>query len=142
MRTFIQLRDNIGFATVQVPDGESDHTVTPNHTTAIEIFTDNPDQFLNKKYDTALNSWSDAPLITYAIVAEDGSIVEIRNTYFNFDVQGPLFKNNISLNSKWINEEWIEPNFVQEPTQYIESVRIEQASLEAVHPEIENLGDK
>lgn len=136
MRTFIQLRDNIGFATVQVPEGEPDHTITPDHTTAIEVFTDNPDQFLNKYYDVASNSWSDAPLLTYAIVANDGSIVEIRNTYFTFDVHGPLIDSNTPLNSKWINGEWVSPTPVEPAVEHIQSVRIEQTSLEPVFPEI------
>ena len=42
MRTFIQLRDNIGYATLNTPTNMPDHTVTPDHTTAVEVFTDNP----------------------------------------------------------------------------------------------------
>jgi hypothetical protein len=142
MRTFIQLRDSIGYATVITPAGEPDHTVTPEDTNAIEVFTDNPDQFLNKKYNAESNSWSDSPLITYAIVADDGSILEIRNTYFNFDIKGPVIETDISLNSKWVNNQWLEPTNIEASIEHIEPIIIEPIEIVTpVYDNVDTIGD-
>ena len=65
MRTFIQLRNSVGYAIVITPEGEPDHSVTPDHTTAVEVFTENPDQFLNKKYneETSTDPWTAAAVL-------------------------------------------------------------------------------
>jgi len=85
MRTFIQLRDGIGFAHI-FTEGEPDHTVTPDHTTAVEVFTDNADQFLKKKYDEETKTWTETPLIRWAEINEDGVPIEIRRTFFIHEV--------------------------------------------------------
>lgn len=107
MRTFIQLKNNIGFATINVADGEPDHTVTPDDTTSIEVFTSDPDQFLKKKYDLETNSWSDAPLYVYAELNNVGEIIEIKRTVFIHEVSGPLYTEECSPSSRWINNEWV-----------------------------------
>jgi hypothetical protein len=81
MRTFIQLRNGVGYASVITPTDEPDHTITPDHTTAIEVFTADPDQFLKKKYDAETKTWSDAPVYRYAEVNNDGVPVEIKRTF-------------------------------------------------------------
>ena len=86
MRTFIQLKNGIGFATLKVPTyAAPDHSITPDDTTAIEVFTDNLDQFLRKRYNAETNSWSDAPVLRYAEINELGEIIEIKHTVFEHE---------------------------------------------------------
>ena len=66
MRTFIQFRDDIASAYVQ----------TPGETSGVEVFTDNPEQFLGKKL-TIEGIWIDADEIKYAIVDEDGKLISL-----------------------------------------------------------------
>lgn len=114
MRTFIQLRNNVGYATLVVADGEPDHTVTPDHTTAIEVFTDNPDQFLKKKYDPATKTWSDAPVIRYAEINPQGEIIEIKHTVYEHEIDHDtkLMEADTTPMHKWIDGEWVY-NFIE-----------------------------
>ena len=111
MRTFIQLRDGIGYATLTTPAGEPDHSVTPDHTTAIEVFTDNPDQFLGKQYNAEANSWSDAPVIRYAELNQNGVLVEIRRTVFAHTVPNDAVTMPDDADGNWrfIDNEWVAP---------------------------------
>jgi hypothetical protein len=118
MKTFIQLRNNVGYATLVVPDGEPDHTVTPDDTTAIEVFTDNPDQFLKMKYDEKTKTWSEANLIIYAVLNDKGNPIEIRRTVFLHEADGsPILTaellEDLQPNWKWDGEKWILPPVVQ-----------------------------
>ena len=125
MRTFIQLRNGIGYATVITPTDEPDHSVTPDHITAIEVFTDNPDQFLNKKYDEVAKSWSEAEVFVYGDVDENGRIIELRKTYFESDTVGkPLITSEVRPDWLWINGKWIIPEVIdveviEEPNPHI-----------------------
>jgi len=117
MRTFIQLRDGVGYATLNTPTNIPDHTVTPDHTTAIEVFTDNPEQFLGKKYDAPTNTWSDSPFIRYAELNENGVPIEIRRTVFAYTIP-----NNVSImpdeaDGSWqvIDGVWQAPVIITEP---------------------------
>lgn len=118
MPTYIQLRDGVGYAVVRT-HGEPDHSVTPDHTTAIlcECTDENPDQFLKMKYDEKTNSWSKAPLIRYAEINEDGEIMEIKRTYFEHEVTGVLMTDETKATSKFIDGAWvhIEPIIPIEP---------------------------
>ena len=67
MRTFIQFKDGVAFAYVN----------TPNETEGVEVFTDNPDQFLKKTFDGT--NWADAELIRFAEVDEEGSTCSRRD---------------------------------------------------------------
>ncbi len=118
MRTFIQLRNNVGYATLVVPVGEPDHTVTPDDTTAIEVFTDNPDQFLKMKYDEKTKTWSEANLIIYAVLNDKGNPIEIRRTVFVHEAEGlPILTESllreISPDWTWDGEKWNIPNIVE-----------------------------
>ena len=124
MRTFIQLLDGIGFAVVKT-NGEVDHSATPDNTTAIEVTTDNPDEFLNKKYNAETKSWSDAELIYYADVDSKGKPIEIKRTYFSHEAEGkPIITEDIEPSWTWNGTEWEKPYIDAEeitPTQSIEA---------------------
>ena len=112
MRTFIQLRDGIAYATLITPTDSPDHTVTPDHTTAIEVFTDSPDQFLGKRYNESTKTWSDAPKLKYAVLNSDGFIIEIRETIFEHETELPNHQDwdgSISPSWKWNGTEWVDP---------------------------------
>jgi hypothetical protein len=111
MRTFIQLRDGIGFASLATPYSEPDHSVTPDHTTAVEVFTDNPDQFLGKQYNAETKSWSDAPLIRYAELNENGIPIEICRTFFAHTIPSNAAIMPDEADSNWqvINGQWVAP---------------------------------
>jgi hypothetical protein len=114
MRTFIQLRNGIGFATLNTPTNAPDHTVTPDHTTAIEVFTDNPEQFLKMKYDAETKSWSDCPVFRYAEINTLGEIIEIKRTVFEHEIDADtkLMDDDTTSSHKWVNGAWVAPTFV------------------------------
>lgn len=119
MRTFIQFKDDVAFSTVQ----------TPGETEGVEVFTDNPEQFLKKKFVD--NAWVDAPLIRYAILDDTNTVVQIEKTYFPSLVGDNIViedGDNVSINSVWDGV-----NFSQ-PTSYVESIRITEPTVD----EIEN----
>jgi len=109
MRTFIQLRDGVGYATLVVPEGEPDHTITPDHTTAVEVFTADPDQFLKKKYDEKTKTWSDAEVLVWAEISPSGAIMQINRTVFEHEIKGPLITPEVEPHWKWIDGEWVKP---------------------------------
>lgn len=111
MRTFIQLHDGIGFAILHT-EGEPDHSVTPDHITAVEVFTSEPEQFLKMKYHEDTKSWSEPELFVFAELNERGEIIEIRRTYFEHEVTGPLLTPDVAPNAMWINNEWVVPKIV------------------------------
>ena len=117
MRTFIQLQDNIGWAVVRSNE-MPDHTNTPANITIVEVFTSEPEQFLKKKYNPETTSWSDVDLITFAEVNNKGSIIEIKRTYFNHEVTGPIITEDIPLDSKWINDNWVISTPVEPAPEY------------------------
>lgn len=109
MRTFVQLKDGVGFAVVN----------TEGHTEGIEVDSGTGEQYLKKSYDNG--AWSDAPLIWYAEVNYDGSIIEVKKTYFISEVgDNPIFNFDIKPTFRWVNNEWIDPDKVitvhSEPT--------------------------
>jgi hypothetical protein len=135
MRTFIQLRDGIGFAHI-FTEGEPDHSVTPDHTTAIEVTgTDNPDQFLNKKYDEETKTWSPAPIIYFAEVNQNGQIIEIGKTYFSHAIPAGRVIMPEGINSYWryIDGDWVAPGIYvpSEPVEEEPQVMLESAHVES-----------
>lgn len=110
MRTFIQLQDGIGFAILQTPDGEPDHTVTPDNITAIEVTGEsNPDQFLKKKYNTSTKTWTVPELYVWGVVDWEGTVIEVRRTYFEHEIDGPILPEDFKGNWKWKNNAWVMP---------------------------------
>lgn len=99
MKTFIQFKDNIASAYVQT-SGETD---------GIEVFTDNPEQFIGKKLTTE-GIWVDAEEIKYALVDEDGNIAEIRKTVYPSIVgDNPIMSAEVKSNWKWNGTNFIPP---------------------------------
>ena len=97
MRTFIQLKDGIGWASVNTA-GEIEG--------AIEVENGSGDSYIHKAYVDG--DWSDAELIRYAEVAEDGTIIEIKRTYFPSSVDGPIMESTTSGSDKWIDGSWVQ----------------------------------
>ena len=96
MRTFIQLKDGIGWASVNTP-GEIDG--------AIEVESGTGDFYIKKKYEDGV--WSTADIIKFADINDDGSIIEIRRTYFSSEVTGPIMLEETKADSKWIDGAWV-----------------------------------
>jgi len=121
MRTFIQLRDGVGYATINTT-GEPNHTVTPDHTTAVEVFTDNPEQFLRKEYNAETKEWSDAPIIRFAEINENGELIEIRRTVFVHEIPNNAVVMPDEVNGSWkfINGEWVAPVIVTATSTIVE----------------------
>ena len=139
MKTFIQLRDGIGYATLNTT-GEPDHTITPDHTNAIEVVSENPDQFLRKQYNEETKSWSDAPIIRFADLNEKGEIVEIKRTVFIHEVSNNSVIMPDEADGSWrfINGEWAAPasfitpsipNVIDSP-EIIEEQNVEEIIIE------------
>lgn len=99
MRTFIQFKDNVSYAYIN----------TSGETEGVEVFTDNPEQFLKKTYNNGV--WEDATLYTFAEVNEDGYIIELRRTYYPSEIgNNHIIPDGVKTNWRLINGEWIDPN--------------------------------
>ena len=98
MKTFIQLKDGIGWASItthgEIKDG-------------IEVDLGTGDFYIKKKYADGV--WTEADLIQYAEVNNEGEIIEIKRTYYSSEVDGPILTADTKLTSKWINDAWANP---------------------------------
>ena len=102
MRTFVQLKDGVGFAAVN----------TPESVDGIEVEAGSGDQYLKKVYNDG--EWSDAPLIWFAEIGYDGSIIEIKKTYFSSEVgSNPILTPDIKPDAKWLDGKWENPGLVE-----------------------------
>jgi hypothetical protein len=111
MRTFIQLKDGIGWASVNTT-GEIEG--------AIEVDSGTGEQYIKKAYNNG--EWSDAPLLWFAEIGYDGSIIEVRKTYFASEIgDNPILTPDIKPDAKWLNGEWVNSVFI-EPAVFIASV--------------------
>ena len=115
MNTFIQLHDGIGYAVIKT-SGEVDHSVTPEHITAVAYDGENPEQFIGKRYDEKSQTWSEASLITFAEIDDNGKAIEIRKTYFNHEITGPILPDGWSPMWTYKNGDWEEPFIEAEET--------------------------
>lgn len=139
MRTFIQLRDRIAYAVINTT-GEPDHNPTPDHTTAIEVFTDNPDQFLRKAYNAETGTWFDAPIIRFAECNRNGDIIEIRRTVFPHEIpdNATVMPDEADGMWKFIDGAWQAPVVVIKPAPQamIESPQVvEEQNVEEIPAE-------
>lgn len=123
MKTFIQLKDNIGFAAVN----------TAGETDGIQVEFGTGDEYIGKLYSEG--SWSIAPTIKYAIVDENGNIVELRQTKFSSDLGSwPQWNSEIPVTWKWNGDAWIDPNPViiwNNPDEIIEGTPLSETQLNA-----------
>ena len=102
MRTFVQLKDGIGFATVNT-EGETD---------GIEVEFGQGENYLKKIYNDG--NWEPAPLIWFAEINYDGSIIEIRRTYYPSEVgDNPILTPDIKSSARWVNNEWVQEQHVE-----------------------------
>ena len=108
MRTFIQLKDNVGWASVNT-DGEVEGS--------IEVEPNNGDFYIKKKYINEV--WSDADLIRFAEINEDGEILEIKNTYYSSEATTYIMDSNTKSSSKWINGSWVHAELILPPEQTV-----------------------
>jgi hypothetical protein len=105
MRTFIQFKDNIASSYIQ----------TIEETNGVEVFTDNPDEFIGKILNEN-GTWVVADEIKYAILNEDGNISEIRKTLYSSIVgDNPIMDIDVKSNWKWDGTKFTAP--VVEPTE-------------------------
>jgi hypothetical protein len=139
MKTFIQFKDDVAFTTVQ----------TPGETEGIEVFTDNPEQFLNKKYIN--DSWVDAPVIRYAILDDSNTVVQIDKTYFSSLVGANIViedGTDVRINSVWNGVSFTLPTYIEplqiaepivdEPLQIAEPI-VDEITEAPIVQEIENI---
>lgn len=99
MRTFIQLKDGIGFAVVNT-EGETD---------GIEVEFGSGEQYLKKSYKNG--KWESADLIWFAEIGYDGTIIEIRKTYYASEVgDNPILTPDIKPHFRYINGAWEDPS--------------------------------
>lgn len=113
MRTFIQFKDGVAFSTIN----------TVGETEGVEVFTDKPEQFLNKMYVDGM--WVDAPLIRYAILDDTNTVVQVDKTYFSSLVGDHIIIDdpNVGINWAWDGEKFY--NTVQ----FVESIRIPEPEV-------------
>jgi hypothetical protein len=99
MRTFIQLKDGIGWASVNTA-GEVEG--------AVEVESGTGDFYIKKKYENGV--WSDAPSIKWAEIDENGVILEVKRSYFSSEIDGPIMTPDVQVTSVWKNGRWTEPD--------------------------------
>ena len=102
MRTFIQLKDGIGWASVNTA-GEIEG--------AIEVESGTGDFYIKKKYQDGV--WSNAELIQFAHINNDGQIIERKNTYFTSEVDGPLLDDSVDMAARFIDNQWVNPTTIE-----------------------------
>jgi hypothetical protein len=101
MRTFIQLKDGVGWASVNT-DGEVEGS--------IEVEVGTGDFYIKKKYLDGV--WSDADIIRFAEINEDGEIIEIKHTYYSSEANNMIMDSNTKGSSRWINGAWVHAEVV------------------------------
>jgi hypothetical protein len=100
MKTFIQLKDGIGFAFID----------TPNDTEGIEVPFGTGESYLKKTYTNG--EWADAAVIRYAHVNDNGLITEVLTTVFESVVgDNPIIPEGLDLQSTWNGNSWVAPEF-------------------------------
>lgn len=115
MKTFIQLKDSVGWASVNTT-GEVEG--------GIEVDSGTGDFYIKKKYENGI--WSEAELIRYAEINEDGDVIEIKRTYFSSEVDGPILSVDIKSTAKWIDGAWVNFEKIEPIEQVVVSLTIPQ----------------
>jgi hypothetical protein len=98
MKTFIQLKDNIGFAYID----------TEKETEGIEVSFGSGNDYICKEYNNGV--WTPAELLKYAFVDKDGRIIETRKTYFPSEIgENPIISIDTPHNFVWNGLSWSAP---------------------------------
>jgi hypothetical protein len=102
MKNYVQLKDGIVFAAHSSPNSVDDSG--PN---VWEVETDGSDK-LGKLYNNG--QFSDAPLIKYATVDSNGTVLFINETIYSSEVTGPIItSNDVAVFWTWNGETFIAP---------------------------------
>jgi hypothetical protein len=125
MKHYVQLKDGVVFAAHQ-STGDVDDS-GPN---VWPVDEDGSDK-IGKLYDNG--NFSDAPLIKYAILDEDGTVISIEKTLYSSDVKdNPIISNaDVKVLWTWNGSDFVAPSVVQP----VEVIIAEQTVPEAV-PEV------
>ena len=129
MAIFIQTLEDIGFALIDT-HGEPDHSVTPDHTTAIDV-TDhsNPDSLLGKKYNPETKTWSEAPLYYFVTQLIDGVVHQTNSTVFKSHIAGDVVPAECGFG--WVKNEDGSYSAPSSGTIYVTSTPVEPPQIEA-----------
>jgi hypothetical protein len=104
MKNYVQLKDGIVFAAHQSQFDVDDSG--PN----VWLVEEDASDKLNKAYNTNTRTFSDAPLIKYALLDSNNTVVRILSTVFSSEVNGPIITNDsVKVLSTWDGENFI-PN--------------------------------
>jgi hypothetical protein len=125
MRHYVQLKDGVVFAAHQSTSDVDDSG--PN---VWPVDEDGSDK-IGKLYDNG--NFSDAPLIKYAILDEDGTVISIEKTLYSSEVKDNHIISNpdVKVLWKWNGSDFVAPSVVQP----VEIIIAEQTVFEAV-PEV------
>jgi hypothetical protein len=103
MKHYVQLKDGVVFATHSSPTSVDDSG--PN---VWEVESDGSDK-LGKLYSNG--QFLDAPLIKYAIIDSNGTVLYIKETVYSSDVTGPIItSNDVSVFWTWDGENFTNPS--------------------------------
>jgi hypothetical protein len=128
MRTFIQLKDEIGWASINTT-GEIEG--------AIEVESGTGDFYIKKKYKDGV--WLEADIIKFAEINEEGSIIEIHRTYFSSEVNGPIINLDTKNSSRWIDGKWVNPSFIEPVAETVEPATQTVEPAEPGEPAVETV---
>lgn len=107
MKYFVHLKDNVVFAAHQ-----SENEVDVDGDNIYEV-PENGELYLNKKYDNG--KYVDAPVIKYATIDSNGTVVAINTTLFSSEVgDNPIITNDdVKILWTWDGNEFHEPEIVE-----------------------------
>jgi hypothetical protein len=126
MRTFIQLKDEIGWASINTT-GEIEG--------AIEVESGTGDFYIKKKYKDGV--WLEANIIKFAEINEDGSIIEIHRTYFSSEVNGPIMELDTKNSSRWVDGKWVDLPFAEPAVETVKPAEPGEPAVETVKLAVE-----
>jgi hypothetical protein len=128
MRHYVQLKDGVVFAAHQ-----STSEVDDSGPNVWPVDEDGSDK-VGKLYDNG--NFSDAPLIKYAILDEDGTVISIEKTVYSSEVGDNLVISNpdVKVLWKWNGSDFIAPAVV-EPVEVV-PLEVTVPPVDEVVPEV------
>jgi hypothetical protein len=127
MKYFVHLKDDVVFAFHQSEteiDVEGDNIIEVDH---------NGEDYLNKKYTN--NTFIDAPIIRYATLDSNNTVVGINTTLFLSEVQNKIIinDNDVDILWTWDGEKFNEPETVNP----IEPIWVDSQQVASIVPQLE-----